>query len=55
MPFERTRRPRDPLQAAEAAYKAVTTKPAEVIAPKGSPSLPHAKELCVFADRSGRA
>jgi uncharacterized protein (DUF4415 family) len=40
---DRTRRSRDPLQAAEAAFKAATTKPLEV-APK-SPSLPNAKEL----------
>jgi len=44
MPFDRTRRPRDPMQAAEAAFKAATTKPPEVIVPK-SPSLPNAKEL----------
>jgi uncharacterized protein (DUF4415 family) len=43
MPFDRTRRTRDPLQAAEAAFKAATTKPPEA-APK-SPSLPNAKEL----------
>jgi uncharacterized protein (DUF4415 family) len=44
MPFDRTRRTRDPLQAAEAAFKAATTKPPEA-APKKSPSLPNAKEL----------
>ena len=44
MPFDRTRQTRDPLQAAEAAFKAATTKPLEVIVPK-SPSLPNAKEL----------
>src|SRR5436309_1261202 len=44
MPSDRTRRPRDPIQAAEAAFKAATTKPPEVIVPK-SPSLPNAKEL----------
>ena len=43
MPVDRTRRTRDPLQAAEAAFKAATTKPPEP-APK-SPSLPNAKEL----------
>jgi uncharacterized protein (DUF4415 family) len=43
MAFDRTRRSRDPLQAAEAAFKAATTKPAEV-APK-RPSIPNAKEL----------
>jgi uncharacterized protein (DUF4415 family) len=32
------------MQAAEAAFKAATTKPPEVIVPK-SPSLPNAKEL----------
>ena len=44
MPFDRPRRPRDPIQAAEAAFKAATTKPPEVIAPK-RPSLPNTKEL----------
>jgi uncharacterized protein (DUF4415 family) len=44
MPFDRTRRTRDPLQAAEAAFKAATTKPPEA-APKKGPSLPNAKEL----------
>ena len=44
MPFDRTRRPRDPIQAAEAAFKAATTKPPEVVVPK-SPALPNAKEL----------
>lgn len=43
MAFDRTRRSRDPLQAAEAAFKAATTKPLEV-APK-RPSIPNAKEL----------
>jgi uncharacterized protein (DUF4415 family) len=38
-----TRRPSDPWQRAEAAFKAATTKPPEP-APK-SPSLPGAKEL----------
>ena len=44
MPVDRPRRPRDPLQAAEAAFKAATTKPPEVMVPK-SPSVPGAKEL----------
>ena len=43
MPFDRTRRTRDPLQAAEAAFKAATTKPPEAAAK--SPALPNAKEL----------
>jgi uncharacterized protein (DUF4415 family) len=43
MPFDRTRRTRDPLQAAEAAFKAATTRPPEA-SPK-SPSLQNAKEL----------
>jgi uncharacterized protein (DUF4415 family) len=38
----RPRRPGDPRDAAEAAFKAVTTKPAEM--PKVNPSIPHAKE-----------
>jgi uncharacterized protein (DUF4415 family) len=38
-----TRRTTDPRSAAEAAFKAATTKPAE--AAVKSPSLPNAKEL----------
>ena len=38
-----TRRPTDSRQAAEAAFKAATTKPPEPL-PK-APSLPNAKEL----------
>jgi uncharacterized protein (DUF4415 family) len=38
-----TRRPTDSRQAAEAAFKAATTKPAESL-PK-APSPPHAREL----------
>ena len=37
------RRPADPRHAADAAFKAATTKPPE--APPQSPSLPGAKEL----------
>jgi uncharacterized protein (DUF4415 family) len=47
MAFDRTRRMSDPRQAAEAAFKAATTKPPEPApspAPK-SPALPNAKEL----------
>jgi uncharacterized protein (DUF4415 family) len=40
--IERTRRPRDARDAAEAAFKAATTKPAQL--PK-QPTLPNAKEL----------
>jgi uncharacterized protein (DUF4415 family) len=43
MTGDRTRRPNDPRQAAEAAFKAATTKPVEPIPKK--PSLPGAKEL----------
>ncbi len=43
MPFDRTRRANNPRHAAEAAFKAATTKPPEP-APK-IPSLPNAKEL----------
>jgi uncharacterized protein (DUF4415 family) len=43
MTGDRTRRPSDPRQAAEAAFKAATTKPVEPIPKK--PSLPGAKEL----------
>jgi uncharacterized protein (DUF4415 family) len=38
----RPRRPNDPRDAAEAAFKAATTKPAEL--PKAKPSIPLAKE-----------
>jgi len=38
----RPRRPSDARDAAEAAFKAVTTKPAELPAQK--PAVPHAKE-----------
>ena len=38
----RPRRPGDPRDAAEAAFKAVTTKPADL--PKAKPSVPNAKE-----------
>jgi len=44
MAFDRTRRPRNAVEVAEAAFKAATTKPPEVVVPK-SPSLPNAKEL----------
>ena len=37
-----TKRPTDARQAAEAAFKAVTTKPAEL--PAKPPAIPHAKE-----------
>lgn len=36
------KRPTDARQAAEAAFKAVTTKPAEL--PAKAPAIPHAKE-----------
>jgi uncharacterized protein (DUF4415 family) len=46
MPPNRTRRPVDARDAAEAAFKAVTTKPVEVAAaPKNPPPIPNAKEL----------
>jgi uncharacterized protein (DUF4415 family) len=44
MSHDRPRRPRDPIAAAEAAFKAATTKPPEVPIPK-RPSVPSAKEL----------
>ena len=44
MPFDKSRRIKDPLQAAEAAFKAATTKPLEEPAAK-RPSIPSAKEL----------
>ena len=43
MSADRPRRPSDPRQAAEAAFKAATTKPPPELPPK-PPSLPHAKE-----------
>ena len=43
MPDDRKRRSSDPREAAEAAFKAATTKPADMPAPK--PAIPHAKEL----------
>jgi len=47
MAFDRTRRSSDPRQAAEAAFKAATTKPvpAPPPLPPKAPSLPGAKEL----------
>jgi uncharacterized protein (DUF4415 family) len=39
----RTRRPGDPRDAAEAAFKTVTTKPADLPATK--PAVPGAKEM----------
>jgi len=43
MTGNRPRRPSDPREAAEAAFKAVTTKPADPIPNK--PALPGGKEL----------
>jgi len=43
MAADRPRRTSDPRHAAEAAFKAATTKPAEI--PPKKPSLPNAKEL----------
>jgi uncharacterized protein (DUF4415 family) len=46
MAIDRTRRPSDPRQAAEAAFKAATTKPLPTPEPlPKSPVLPGAKEL----------
>ena len=39
----RPRRPSDPRDAAEAAFKAATTKPAEL--PGNKPAIPSAKEM----------
>jgi uncharacterized protein (DUF4415 family) len=44
-PPDRPRRPSDPRTAAEAAFKAATTKPPEPIPSAGKPSLPGAKEM----------
>ncbi|MGA2894441.1 MAG: BrnA antitoxin family protein [Xanthobacteraceae bacterium] len=43
MPADRTRRPTNSRDAAEAAFKSVTTKPVEL--PPQRPSIPNAKEL----------
>ncbi|HLH87171.1 MAG TPA: BrnA antitoxin family protein [Xanthobacteraceae bacterium] len=45
MPADRPRRPNDPRAAAEAAFKAATTKPPEPIPGASKPSLPGAKEM----------
>jgi uncharacterized protein (DUF4415 family) len=45
MSADRPRRPNDPRSAAEAAFKAATTKPPEPIPATGKPSLPGAKEM----------
>jgi uncharacterized protein (DUF4415 family) len=42
MSFDRTRRPTDPRQKAEAAFKAATTKPLDM--PATRPAIPNAKE-----------
>ena len=44
MAGDRRHRTSDPRQAAEAAFKAATTKPVEPL-PKSPPALPGAKEL----------
>jgi uncharacterized protein (DUF4415 family) len=43
MAIDKKRRSGDPRAAAEAAFKAATTKPADLPAPK--PAIPNAKEL----------
>jgi uncharacterized protein (DUF4415 family) len=43
MAIDRKRRSNDPREAAEAAFKAATTKPVDMPAPK--PAVPNAKEL----------
>ena len=43
MPFDKSRRIKDPLLAAEAAFKAATTKPLEE--PAKRPVIPNAKEV----------
>jgi uncharacterized protein (DUF4415 family) len=45
MSADRPRRPNDPRAAAEAAFKAATTKPPEPIPGSKPPSLPGAKEM----------
>ncbi len=46
MPKDRNRRPTSSRDAAEAAFKTATTKPADLPPPK--PSVPHAKEMVSF-------
>jgi hypothetical protein len=48
MPADRTRRTTTLRDAAEAAFKAATTKPAEL--PPKRPTIPNAKELVTSAD-----
>jgi uncharacterized protein (DUF4415 family) len=43
MAIDRKRRSNDPREAAEAAFKAATTKPMDIPVPK--PAVPNAKEL----------
>jgi uncharacterized protein (DUF4415 family) len=43
MAMDRKRRSNDPREAAEAAFKAATTKPMDIPVPK--PAVPNAKEL----------
>lgn len=50
MAFDRTRRPSDPRQAAEAAFKAATTKPIEAAPPApaaapASAAIPGTREM----------
>jgi uncharacterized protein (DUF4415 family) len=45
MAFDRTRRPSDPRQAAEAAFKAATTKPTPAPPLPKPAAIPNAKEL----------
>ncbi|GJD97161.1 BrnA antitoxin family protein [Methylobacterium iners] len=49
MAFDRTRRTSDPRQAAEAAFKAATTKPVEAqpapVAAPAAPAAPGAREM----------
>lgn len=40
-----TRRPGDPRQNAEAAFKKVTAKPVDAAAPAAAPVIPNAREL----------
>jgi uncharacterized protein (DUF4415 family) len=45
MSADRTRRTHDPRQAAEAAFKAATTKPPEPMPAAKTPALPGVKEM----------
>ena len=48
MPADRTRRTTTSREAAEVAFKAATTKPAEL--PPKRPTIPNGQGACLFAN-----